>query len=529
MNYLFGDQWYEVPAYAPYPNCLLVKIHYSLFVKPVKPTDQRVIEKSWRKVWRFMLAEGPSRTIRKVRSKRVQDELTRDYHIVVVAGVLEGGESAVCLGTRHPRCAEVMLFRQDLIEPMISIGSERDFARGVTEAVASLSLSDSDWDAISGYNLYSEQAPPNEALRLIQSVASSIKSKNSSPDHQTEESKEVIRPPEGRARPSANSRLQGVVVIGAGDYARTQIIPALQRAGITLHSVVDLEPYVAEYARSRFGFMRAFTDWRHAVAQPETNLVIVASYHDSHAEIAAAALNSGKKVFLEKPPAVTREDLSLLLEASNSTDGFLEIGYNRRFAPFSRKAKQLLDEVSGPTSIVCVVKEVDIPDRHWYRWPKEGTRITGNICHWIDLGIFLLGEKSEPTEMTITGPNLKHLDDEKGLNIVFRDGSSLSIVTTSRGDDTLGVQELIQIRRGSLTIEVNDYRRLLASNKGIMLSRLYGLRDKGHERMYAEAFRRIKENLPPLYTRRELELTALITINATEMIRQGLRSRPWGD
>jgi predicted dehydrogenase len=180
-------------------------------------------------------------------------------------------------------------------------------------------------------------------------------------------------------------------------------------------------------------------------------------------------------------------------------------------------------------SIVCLVKEVPIPDRHWYRWPREGTRITGNLCHWLDLGVFLLGENCEPSEMTISGPDLKHPDDEKGVNVIFRDGSSLSVITTSRGDDTLGVQELIQVRRGSLTIELNDYRRLLATHKGSIRSRLFGLRDKGHAKMYDKTFRRIKEGMPPLYTARELELSTLMTINATEMVLEGQRRRYWTD
>ncbi|HUE81897.1 MAG TPA: Gfo/Idh/MocA family oxidoreductase [Pyrinomonadaceae bacterium] len=421
-----------------------------------------------------------------------------------------------------------MLFRRELTEPLDSLGNEHTFARAVAEVVGSLDLRDSDWEAISGYNLYSDLAPPDEALRLIRTLATFIKNQDRFPAENAAdpaESTRVIRPPKGTTRQKTKSVSQGVVVIGAGDYARTQIIPALQRAGLALNSVVDLEPYLADYTRRRFGFKQAYTDWQQAISQSEASLVVVASYHDSHAKIAAAALNAGKKVFLEKPPAVTREDLRLLLEAANGSDRFLEIGYNRRFAPFTQKAKQLLDEVSGPTSITCLVKEVDIPDQHWYRWPKEWTRISGNLCHWIDLSVYLLGADCDPVEMIVTGPHLSHQDDEKGLNVIFRDGSSLSIVASSRGDSTLGVQELIEIRRGCLTIELDDYRRLFATAGGKVLCRVRTLRNKGHAAMYKETLTRIRKNLPALYTSRELELSTRMTINATEMIRKGQRSR----
>jgi predicted dehydrogenase len=537
MNYLFRDKWRDVPAYAAYPNSLRVAVQYSLPLARVAPRDQRVIERSWRKVWRFILAEGPARTIRKIRSKRLQAYINGDYHVVLAVGkALDGGagQAALCLGTRHPRAAEMMLFRRELVIPLASVPAEEACAQAAQEAAEDLALAGSGWDSFAGYNFYSDLAPPAAAVRFIGEVAARLEGRSSlgpagcaprRTNEQAGKSHGAIRPPAGAARAEARLWGRGAAVIAAGDYARTEIIPALRRARVPLHTIVDLEPYLAEHARQTCGFARAATDWRAAVSPPETEIVIVASYHDSHAEIAAGALRAGKKVFLEKPPAVTREDLALLMEAAGAPGRVLEIGYNRRFAPLTRKAKELLSRAAGPTSVLCVVKEVEIPDEHWYRWPKEGTRITGNMCHWIDLAVHLIGADGAPVEMTLLGPQrVPHPDEEKGVSIDFSDGSTATIITTSRGDGTLGVQEWIEIRRGDLTITIDDYRRLVATQSGKVLCRRWGLRDKGHAAMYRESLERMKRNEPALYTPGELRLTTLLTIEATEMVKSGVRS-----
>lgn len=551
MNYLFRDRWYDVPRYASYNGCRLVQVKYTVPLARVAPRDQRVIPRSWRKVWKFTAAEGLINTAKKIQSKREQELISSDFHIVLAVGTALtklGGEAEptvndaplLCLGTRHPQCAEVMLFREELIVLLPSVPDSEHCLRAVESAAESLSIDESGWQALAGYNFYSDTVPPMAAVDFVHRVASCFGRESStealaaeSPVAAGKSKPAVIRPASAavaspqssthvrRAGHSAQGR--GVAVIAAGDYVRTQIVPALQRSGMGLQTVVDIEPYLAEHVRRKFGFAQAMTDWREAISQTEVDIVIIASYHDSHAEIAAESLRKRKKVFVEKPPVVTRPDLALLLEAARQPEAWLEVGYNRRYAPLTRKAKELLRCASGPTTILCVVKEVEIPDQHWYRWPKEGTRITGNICHWIDLIVYLLGADTKPVEMTITGSADSQPDEERGLNILFQDGSTATIIATSRGDDTLGVQELIEVRRDKLSIRIDDYRSMQASHAGRMLYYKQGLREKGHAIMYREAIQRMKRGTPALYSLEELKLTSLLTIRATEMVKDNSR------
>lgn len=533
MNYLYRDEWQDVPRFAPYPACRLVAVQYVVPLAPVAVRDHRLFRRDWRKVEQFLFAEGLGKTVRKIQCKREQEELLSDFHVVIAVGTPIEREQAgpvVCLGTRHPRCAEVMLFRDELIVPLSSAPEPERCVRAVRKAEHALGLERAGWDNLGGYNFYSDLPPAEICVRAVREVAGCLEedtAQEQSPEEGALQSTKYYTTcaPSVAAerRVSAGGPSRGVIAVGAGDYMRAQVIPAVQRTGAQLHTVVDLEPHLAELARKKFGFAWAMTDWREAIAQDEPDVAIVATYHDSHAQIAAAALCQGKKVLVEKPPAVCKADLALLLEACRAPGSFLEVGFNRRFAAFSRKAKELLTQAPGPTTILCIVKEVEIPELHWYRWPKEGTRITGNICHWIDLAVYLIDSATQPVEMVLTGPGDAHPDEERGLNILFGDGSSATIIATSRGDSALGVQELIEIRRADMTIRIDDFRQMTATRAGRTVYHRRGLRDKGHETMYRESIARMKNNEPPLYTIRDLQLTTMLTISATEMVMDNLR------
>ena len=98
-----------------------------------------------------------------------------------------------------------------------------------------------------------------------------------------------------------------VFLIGAGAYACAYILPAL--SGLTLDTIVDLNPGLAALVSERFKFRHRDTSAARAferligAAEP---IVVVAGYHSSHAEHAAMAIaaNPDARVLVEKPPAL---------------------------------------------------------------------------------------------------------------------------------------------------------------------------------------------------------------------------------
>ena len=121
----------------------------------------------------------------------------------------------------------------------------------------------------------------------------------------------VARVPVAPARlrcsgPSPTGRVR-LGVIGCGNYATTMLLPHLkQRPDVELVEVATATSLSAANARAKFGFARVSTDFRSLLADPEIDAVLIATRHDSHAQIVCEALRAGKAVFVEKPLAVTR-------------------------------------------------------------------------------------------------------------------------------------------------------------------------------------------------------------------------------
>ena len=177
-----------------------------------------------------------------------------------------------------------------------------------------------------------------------------------------------------------------------------------------------------------YGFTLATTDAERAIAEtPAPGLVVVATAHDSHTRLACAALKAGHRVFVEKPPVVTEEDVHRLVAAMRAHPGAVEIGFNRRYHPLVRRARARLRQETGPVSISCLVKELTFEPDHWYFWPNQATRITGNLCHWIDLAVFLIEDQPMPVSRDAVPA-----DARAPSRAATRSGSSRSPSTTGR-------------------------------------------------------------------------------------------------
>ena len=96
----------------------------------------------------------------------------------------------------------------------------------------------------------------------------------------------------------------------------------------------------------RFGFRETTTDVEALLNDKRSNVVVIASRHDSHARYAKMALDAGKHVFVEKPLCLTHEELLELEESYESLKKggivpLLMVGFNRRFAPQVLKIKTI--------------------------------------------------------------------------------------------------------------------------------------------------------------------------------------------
>jgi predicted dehydrogenase len=342
----------------------------------------------------------------------------------------------------------------------------------------------------------------------------------------------VISPPAAGLSPAdtvlrLNDQPRGsgipTAVLGGGDYTRSEIIPALRRERFSLYAISNREPQIAALVGREYGFKLATTDSERAIAElPGPGLVIIATAHDSHARLACAAVKAGHRVFLEKPPTVTAGDVQQLSAMMQANPGAIEIGFNRRYHPLVRRARAQLQKETGPTSISCTVKELSFEPDHWYFWPNQGTRITGNLCHWIDLAVCLIDGNPKPVSVTMS-PRVAGTepgsDEERVLTVTFEDGSLLTVLGTTRGDDIRGVQEQMDIRRGHTTITIDDLWKSRIRRNGIERLRRTLFRNKAHTTMYREGLGRVKAGRPAVYPHRDMIVVSAIQFAASELVR----------
>jgi predicted dehydrogenase len=448
---------------------------------------------------------------------------------VILGRAIPTERPVVALGCRVPPAAQQIVVHHHLVKEVSNEFSSEDLSR-----VASVLADKQDILARTSRQsfLYSASEPPNELVDLLdEAIAERDLDLSARSDTF---SAAQISPPRGpdkaedtalRLDPRRQSSRVPVALLGAGDYARTEIIPALRAAGLSLHSVANREPQIAAMVARQHGFVVATTSPERAIAElPRQGLVVIATAHDSHARLASLAVNAGHHAFLEKPPTVSSDDVAMLVEAMMARPGAIEIGFNRRYHPLIIRAKRRLHQEQGPSSITCTIKEITLKPDHWYFWPNQGTRVTGNLCHWIDLAVFLLHARPLPVSVTLS-PEVSGtagaIDEERVLAVTFEDGSLLSILATSRGDDIRGVQEQIEIHKGQTTVMIDDLWRMRVRHGGIDGSSRTLFRNKAHRDMYRTALRRFLRGEPAVYPPGDMVVVSAIQIVASELARNG--------
>ncbi|WP_230209035.1 bi-domain-containing oxidoreductase [Nostocoides sp. HKS02] len=167
----------------------------------------------------------------------------------------------------------------------------------------------------------------------------------------------VSSPPYARtlhAGPSTTARAAATPTvrlgfIGAGSYASSMLLPHLAKnPAATLATVATTRSLSAVNAVRKFGFQTATTDSATVLADPQIDAVFVVTRHHSHAEFVCRALEQGKAVFVEKPLALTREDVDRVLEVVDRTgNDRLMVGFNRRFAPLVHRPAPTVRNARG--------------------------------------------------------------------------------------------------------------------------------------------------------------------------------------
>jgi polar amino acid transport system substrate-binding protein len=275
----------------------------------------------------------------------------------------------------------------------------------------------------------------------------------------------------------------GVSFIGAGNFARGVLLPIVKRASRTqLLGVAAATGLSAKNTAGQFGFSYATTDYREILSDDESQLIFIATRHDSHAELAAEALRRGKHVFVEKPLATTEEGLREVVAAARQSSGLLMVGYNRRFAPVAKKVKEKFRDRASPVTIVYRVNAGRLAGDHWaYDSIEGGGRVVGEVCHFIDFVQYLTDSLPRLVSAQAVPKRLAagSVDDSIVISMSMADGSIASIIYTASGDSAVA-KEHVEIFCDGSVAQIDDFKSAVLIRDGKKTRLAKGAQDKGH-------------------------------------------------
>jgi predicted dehydrogenase/threonine dehydrogenase-like Zn-dependent dehydrogenase len=212
-------------------------------------------------------------------------------------------------------------------------------------------------------------------------------------------------------------------LVGAGAFATATLIPGLVREGFEPVVITSAAGLSAASAGRRFGFSTVASDAEDVFTRGDVDLVAIATQHDTHADLAAAALAQGKAVYLEKPLTLDWAGLARVRDAQEDSGAPLIVGFNRRHAPLAEELRGL----PGPKLMAFRVNAGPLPRTHWANdLARGGGRLKGEGCHFID---FLCNHAgSDPIAVNARGfpssPDLPlEATDNFSIQVWFRDGS----------------------------------------------------------------------------------------------------------
>lgn len=315
--------------------------------------------------------------------------------------------------------------------------------------------------------------------------------------------------------------------VGAGNYASRMLIPAFKAGGAQLHTIATSGGINGVTNGEKAGFATTTTDTSAMISDSEINTIAIVTRHNSHAYFVSEALKAGKNVFVEKPLAVTLEELAEVeatyySKVSSGSAPKLMVGFNRRFSPQIQKMKELLSSVKEPKSFMMTMNAGAIPADHWTQDNEVGGgRIIGEACHFIDLMRFLADSEIVSVQCRRMGgvDGAVITEDKAAIILGFADGSFGTIHYLANGAANFP-KERVEVFAAGRVLQLDNFRKLKAFGwPGFNKMNLWK-QDKGQTDCAAAFLNAIESGKESPIPVQELFEVARVTIEIAEQLRK---------
>jgi len=330
---------------------------------------------------------------------------------------------------------------------------------------------------------------------------------------------------------ATQKQIVSIGVIGAGNFAKGVLLPNLKRiAGAQIRAIATATGLSATHVGKKFDAEYVTSDYNEILADPNIDAVLIATRHDLHAQLVIEGMEREKAVFVEKPLALSQEELNKVIEVQQETGGLVMVGFNRRFSPLAVKVKEFFANRKGPICIIYRVNAGFVPKEHWIQDDKQGGgRIIGEVCHFVDVMQYLTNSMPQTVfaqpVCDATGTLMPH--DNVMITLQFENGSIGTISYLSNGDVTYG-KERVEIFGDGAVALIDDFKRVEISCKGKRQKfggNLLTGQKKGHREELAAFVEAIRAAKPLPISFEESVTTTKTTFKVIESISEGKSKR----
>ena len=308
--------------------------------------------------------------------------------------------------------------------------------------------------------------------------------------------------------------------IGAGNYASRILLPAFKKSKAQLHTIVSKGGTSSLLEGKKRDFLYASTNIDEVCKSKEINSVVIATRHDSHSKFVLQALKNKKNVFVEKPLALTHHEISDIEQTYSSVSDKVRliVGFNRRFSPFIKKMKKLIDSETMPKAFIFQINAGHISKDHWTQDKQlGGGRVIGEACHFIDLMRHLAGSKISSYDIKTMSNSREKIEDNCTINLNFEDGSFGTIHYLSNGSKTYP-KENMKVFVNEKIIELDNFIRMHGYGWNGFSSMRSFKQNKGQNECVQKFLESIRKGEPSPIPISEIFEVANTTISISDMI-----------
>lgn len=319
---------------------------------------------------------------------------------------------------------------------------------------------------------------------------------------------------------SFNNQKGVIGIIGAGNFTSAMILPSLKKCNASIKHIASSGGLSGTTMAKKYAISNSTTDYKTILSDDEVDLVMITTKHNSHAAMVSEVLSANKHVFVEKPLALTSEELDGIIEIYNQHNKTITVGFNRRFATLAVKMKKLLGSSDTPINIISTMNAGFIPANVWvHDMEVGGGRIIGEGCHFIDLCTFFTGSKVTEVCMNAMGTNPAENTDNATILLKYANGSTAVINYFSNGSKSYS-KERVEIYHQERTLVMDNWRKLNGYGFKGFSSAKTG-QDKGHTNQFELLVKAIKGDGKAIVPMDEIVNTTKASFAAIESLKTG--------